>query len=499
MQLKTQSYTAPLENTNHTFWIFITIHILLWTLGPLIARESLPHDTLEGIAWGQQMEWGYSKHPFLTAWLIAVAARLSEGGDWAIYLLAQFAVALTFYAVWKLALDILKERQALIATLILEAVLFYNINSFNLTPDTLQSPLWALFTLTLYKALKTQLLRYWLLTGVFAALCIVTKYQAVLLLGSAFFFCIIHQEARVNFQKKEIYAAFFLMLLIILPHFHWLYQHDFISFRYALQTPSEYSPRTNHILYPIVFILEIIARIICVFLILAPSYQKKGRIALTSFQNQFLLCLGLGPLIISLIVSVILGKHLPIRWATPYFFLIGILTVAYFKIDCSLTNFKTIKRALFIFSFLLFTGYIGKACFFQNPSSDAYLPNKQFANHITTLWHERYQTPLPYIAGTGYLVAALVHYSKDQPIPFFNWSEKETTWLHEEEVREQGAVFVWDTGKNYGWDKSSANHSGLAPDIQRKYPTLEFVGEYTVRNKEGKPVTIGIGLLPPGV
>src|SRR5580704_12288122 len=143
------------------FWLFIFIHTLIWTHGPSLLSPTLRHDALEGITWGLQWQLGYSKHPFLTAWLCAGVTQLFGATGWPIYLLAQLAVSITFIAVWKLAQQILPPLHALIAALILEGVLFYNINSFNFTPDTLQSPLWALLSLFFYQALTKQTLSHW--------------------------------------------------------------------------------------------------------------------------------------------------------------------------------------------------------------------------------------------------------------------------------------------------------------------------------------------------
>lgn len=130
--------TFSLKNTRYYFWLFILLHTIIWTIGPALLRPTIPHDTLEGITWGLQWQWGYNKHPFLAAWLSAGITQFFNTTGWPVYLLAQLAVSTTFFAVWKLAKLILPHTHALIAALILEGVLFYNINSFNFTPDTLQ-------------------------------------------------------------------------------------------------------------------------------------------------------------------------------------------------------------------------------------------------------------------------------------------------------------------------------------------------------------------------
>ncbi len=255
------------------FGLFISLHTLLWTVGPALTRLSLPHDTLESITWGLQWQLGYHKHPFLTAWLCAGVSQLFATVGWPVYLLAQLAVTVTFIAVWQLAKRLLPSWHALIATLLIEGVLFYNINSDNLTPDTMQSPLWALLSLFFYQALTTQKIWPWLLTALCAALSVCTKYQVVVLLLPMLFFCCINREARASFSKPGIYLAIFTFILLIGPHLWWLAHHHFISLTYAQQSAAYYTHEKtwfSHVQQPFVFLRNSLCNIIGVFILLWP-------------------------------------------------------------------------------------------------------------------------------------------------------------------------------------------------------------------------------------
>ena len=67
----------------------ILLHTFLWTGLSALARDSLPADTLEAIAWGLQWEWGYDKHPFLAAWLAGTVGKLTGHVGWEMYLLGS--------------------------------------------------------------------------------------------------------------------------------------------------------------------------------------------------------------------------------------------------------------------------------------------------------------------------------------------------------------------------------------------------------------------------
>ena len=62
-------------NINNLFYIFITSHLIIWTLVPTLTNHNLPLDTIEALAWGSNLDWGYNKHPPASAFFIAQKVR----------------------------------------------------------------------------------------------------------------------------------------------------------------------------------------------------------------------------------------------------------------------------------------------------------------------------------------------------------------------------------------------------------------------------------------
>lgn len=510
------SYPASSPSANRYFWWFISLHVLAWTLGPTLFRGSVTHDTLEGIAWGMQWQLGYNKHPFLTAWLCAGITQLFDTVGWPVYLLAQLIVATTFFAVWRLANKFLSNAQALVATLALEGILFYNLNTFNLTPDSMQSPLWALLGLFFYQALTTQTIKNWLLTGLIAALAIVTKYQIVLLFLPMLLLCLTNSQARQSFKQPGIYYGLAFMLILISPHLIWLYQHQFITISYAFNTPSEYTHHLSawrHISYPLRYLANNIGNVIGLFILLWPFYLARQRNQLTTdpqtarglnaFQWQFLGWLGFGPLALSLLLCVMSGDHFPPRWSTPYFFLLGIIIVAWLNPQITAKQLKQFLMTLLLVGGLLWLGrmsaFAAKPHSEKDIHSDSYLPNQQIAETLTQLWHQRYHQPLRYIAGSHYLVAAITAYSPDHPIPYFDFSRQESPWIDEAKFKQTGALVVWDQNKVYTWDADSAANALLTSTIRQRFPELEILGTYKFKRLTtvDMPLEVGVALLAP--
>ena len=64
--------TLVKKNLNNLFYIFITFHIIIWTLIPTLTNNNLPLDTIEALAWGSNLDWGFNKHPPASAFIIEI-------------------------------------------------------------------------------------------------------------------------------------------------------------------------------------------------------------------------------------------------------------------------------------------------------------------------------------------------------------------------------------------------------------------------------------------
>ncbi len=89
------------RNTSNLLYIFLTAHLFVWTLVPTITNNNLPLDTIEALAWGSNLEWGFNKHPPASAFFVEVFYQIFGSNDWAYYLLSQIFVVISFFIVWK--------------------------------------------------------------------------------------------------------------------------------------------------------------------------------------------------------------------------------------------------------------------------------------------------------------------------------------------------------------------------------------------------------------
>ena len=133
------------KNINNLFFIFLFVHLLFWVLAPSLTNKNLPLDTIEALAWGSNLDWGFNKHPPLSAFAIEIFYQIFGSNDWAYYLLSQLFVIVGFIAVYKFSNEILNNQKlALLSVLLLEGIYFYNFTTPEFNVNVSQLPFWSL-------------------------------------------------------------------------------------------------------------------------------------------------------------------------------------------------------------------------------------------------------------------------------------------------------------------------------------------------------------------
>ena len=99
------------DNTSKKILLyFLVSHLLIWTLIPSISNSNLPRDTIEALAWGSNLDWGFEKHPPLSAFIAEVFYQVFGNQDWAYYFLSQIFVVSAFLIVWVFSKDFFKNQ-----------------------------------------------------------------------------------------------------------------------------------------------------------------------------------------------------------------------------------------------------------------------------------------------------------------------------------------------------------------------------------------------------
>ena len=188
------------KDINKALGIFLFSHFLIWVLVPTISNQNLPLDTIEALAWGSNLDWGFNKHPPLSAFAVEVFYQIFGNQDWAYYFLSQLFVVSTFIIIFKFSEDFFENKiHSLISVLLLEGIFFYNFTTPEFNENVCQLPFWALSVYYCWQGLKKNDTLSWLLFGLFAGLGVLSKYLFFyLLIAMDIFFIYLIIKKKLN-------------------------------------------------------------------------------------------------------------------------------------------------------------------------------------------------------------------------------------------------------------------------------------------------------------
>ena len=406
------------KNINNIFFIFAITHLIIWTMIPSLTNSNLPLDTIEALAWGSNLDWGFNKHPPMSAFFSEVFYNIFGSQDWAFYLLSQIFVVISFYFIFKFAFEILGNiKLSLISVLLLEAIYFFNFTTPEFNVNVCQLPFWSLVIYYSWKIYDAKEIHFYdcFLIGLFAAIGFLSKYLFVyLLLSISLLFIYVIYKKFKNFDFKYlIIIEIFLVLLV--PHLIWLFDNDFISVSYGLKRSGlEESEILNHVKYPITFLLKQIG-ILIPFFFLMWLLIKKIEIKFNFNDRKFLFLLSISilPIFLIFITSVVTGSKIRTMWMTPFYLPLGIFSIYLFR---SQINLKNINSFLVGFLFL----------FFLSPSLYAYIsiiktdkrtdyPGKEIAAKVQFTWEQDFEEEIEFVTGDEWKAGNLSYHLKSRP------------------------------------------------------------------------------------
>ena len=344
------------KNIRNLFYIFVTIHLVIWTLVPTLTNNNLPLDTIEALAWGSNLDWGFNKHPPMSAFLVEIFYQIFGAQDWAYYLLSQICVIISFFVVFKLAEEFFENKAfCLLSVLLLEGIYFYNFTTPEFNVNVCLMPFWALTVLYLWKSFKDDKATDWLLMGLFGGLGFMSKYLFIYL-GLAIDFFIIYMIYKNKFKFNfKPFISIIIFFIILLPHLIWLSENNYVTVTYGLHRTGTEDPHIlNHIKHPLIFLGKQIGILIPFFLMLLFLIKKfKFKINFKDVKLLFLIIINIAPVALIFFTSMILGVKIRTMWMTPFYLFFGILVIYIFQSQINLNklkNFATVFIILFIFS-----------------------------------------------------------------------------------------------------------------------------------------------------
>ena len=410
------------KNLRNLFYIFLTAHLITWVAIPSLTNNNLPLDTIEALAWGSNLDWGFNKHPPMSAFAVEIFYQIFGAKDWAYYLLSQICVIVSFFVVFKFAEDIFKNKIfCLLSVLLLEGIYFHNFTTPEFNVNVCLMPFWSLTVLYLWKGIKDNKIMDWLLVGLFAGLGFLSKYLFIYLgLAMDIFIIYMIYKKKFNFNFKCFFSIipFFIVLL---PHLIWLTENNYVTITYGLhRTGAEDVNILNHIKHPLIFLGKQIGILIPFLLMLLFLNNKfKFKISFKDDKLLFLIVINIIPIALVFLTSMIMGVKIRTMWMTPFYLFFGVLMIYIFQSQINLNKLKgfaTVFVILFIFSPFAYA-YVSISK--TNKRTD--YPGKEIADLVQSRWNKNFSNEISIVVGDEWYGGNLSYHLKSRP----NWFLKE--------------------------------------------------------------------------
>ena len=401
-------------NANKILTVFLLSHFAIWVLVPSITNHNLPLDTIEALAWGSNLDWGFNKHPPLSAFAVEVFYQIFGSQDWAYYFLSQIFVITSFFVVWKFSEYFFQNKiYSLITVLLLEGIYFYNYTTPEFNVYVSELPFWALTVYYCWKGFEKNDYASWLLFGFFSGLGVLSHYLFIYLLCAMdVFFIYLIINKKINFKCLISYVPF---LLVLLPHLIWLTENNYITITYALHRTGLSEPNfLDHFIHPLIFLGKQIGILAPFFLMVLLLVAKlKTNFNFKDKKLLFLLTINIIPIILMFLTSMLMGVKVRTMWMTPFYLFFGVLLIYIFQSQINLNKLKyfvSLFLILFIFSPFAYA-YISIT---QTDKRTDY-PGKEHAIEVQKRWDKKFESKINVVLGNEWLAGNLSYHLKSRP------------------------------------------------------------------------------------
>ena len=399
---------------NKSLIFFLFAHLITWTLVPSISNTNLPLDTIEALAWGTNLDWGYNKHPPVSAWLVKVIFQIFGNQDWAYYFLSQLFVVITFFVVFKFSEDFFKNKIfSLISILVLEGIYFHNFTTPEFNVYVAQLPFRALTVYFCWRGFKYNDITSWILFGICGAFGFLSHYLFIyLLVAMDVFFVYMILKKKINFKCLVSLVPFFLLLI---PHLIWLSDNNYTTITYASQRTGVADHNfINHLIQPFIFLGKQIGILIPFFAMLLFLVSKfKIRFNFKDKKLLFLLIINILPIILIFLTSMLMGVKIRTMWMSPFYLFMGVLFLYLFQ---KKIIFKKLK---YFFSILLFLFILSPATYLYvslsyNDKRTDY-PGREIAKIVQEKWDNNFKDEIKSVIGHEWNAGNLSYHLKSNP------------------------------------------------------------------------------------
>ena len=440
------------QGSGAIWWIvaFALLHALLWAAALTLIKgfQDVHMDVAEAFQWGQSFRFGYGKHPPLSGWVAGAWFRLFPVTDFAAYLLASVTLGVALIVNWLIASRVADGRRALLAVVLLAIYPIFNVKGFKYNTDILQLVTLSLVVLAFLHAFSKRTLLSGVWLGIAAALAMMTKYWAFLVIGAVGLSALLHPLRWQFLRSAAPWAAMVVFVAGMLPHVGWLNSVDFQPFTYAggvyqstlqwaLHSVRMYLSHNVAMLIPVA-----LALIVALGIKPSPFTRQPARGFDRSMAfHVWIILIALA--IVPPVMGVAKTIYMKTDWGIPLFFLfpLALLLIPRLRVPRVALGRALAVWLIFTIGALIASPWIAKIEFRNKPDSQSvYGARSELAHMLTLLWRNKFNTSWPAVAAVTELSATLSFYSPDHPATLVPGEAWESGMVTTQQAKQSGFI-----------------------------------------------------------
>ena len=430
-------------------FLLVTAYGLAWWVYAIIAKSSqdLNADMAEMVVWAQQPELGYSKHPPLLAWVLALWFAIFPHADWAFWLLSAITLAGGIFLAFELAGEWLDGEKRAAVPFLLAVIPFYNFLGLKFDQNSALIPLWALAMWAFVRSLDRRHVGWGTFAGLSAAAAMLTKYWSQFLIMALALAALFHPRRREYFRSAAPWVAALVFTLAVLPHVIWLVQENFPPFIWVAsrRVADSWSDWLRQLVGYLLGTIGYASAAVILGLYLTRPSLKTIRDAFLPGDpvRRTTAILFYAPILLPIIPALATRVRLLSIWNTPALNLLPVMLLACPHVALGRRAVGKLAAGVTVFTLgVVLVSPIIAGVILERGVENYAAYGRQLAAAAEREWKATTDRPLKVVAGLFKIVNTAAFYMPARPTTFADFSRYLSPDVDEARIAREGAVVI---------------------------------------------------------
>jgi 4-amino-4-deoxy-L-arabinose transferase-like glycosyltransferase len=429
-------------------------HIVIWTWVGVAARTNFdtPGDMVEAYVWAQGWQWGYFKHPPLSAWVTGLWFSVVPESHFGFSLLTAVNGAIGLAGVAALAGEFLPRRGVLAAVAL--AALTPGMTGlamrFNANSILLSSWPWVLafFVRLMQRGRAADAVG----CGLACAAVVLGKYYSGVLLLTLMVAAVTVPAWRLRLRQSVTWLAPAVFAVCVAPHVLWLLAQTQGPLQYAQAATGqggEWSALGRCLSFGTAQWLALLPSLLLLAWALRAGTRfrawKQALLASWQWRGQPLWILAMLPTVLTIVVTALTHARTAWLWGLPIGSVLAVLVTVRALDAGGSIDVRRLWRGLLV---TWLTVAVAAPLWWRYDAGRqperVGEPREELALAVDRAWREfGGDEPLPFIAGTRSLAASIAFYAPSHPRYWSLWNPAtETPWIDVSRMQDAGGIIV---------------------------------------------------------